>query len=318
LAVAVLDATGHIAFWHLLVSSSLLGVVNAFDMPARQSFVIELVGKEDLTNGIALNSVQFNLARILGPALAGVIMSAWGTAICFFINAVTFGAVIIALILIKPLELPKTTLKETKIFKNIGDGLKFIFAREILYMPLIFITIAATFAMNFNVLVPVYSEEMKLGEMGFGLLMSANGVGALLGAMTMASISRGGPKKSYLYVFPIIVGLLITAIGFANQAVLTALILAVTSFFYMIFMASVNTTLQSNASNEYRGRVMSVYSLVVAGSTPLGNLYAGAICERYDSKTGFIACGAVIVVLLLPLLVVRRIKEKKMQELETL
>jgi MFS family permease len=311
LFLAVMDFSGQITYWHLIVASTLLGIVNAFDMPARQSFVIELVGKEDLTNGIALNSVQFNLARIFGPALAGFIMASWGTASCFLINAITFVAVLVALFLIKPLPLEKTPMKQTGIFKNIWDGLKFIYTREVLLMPVIFIAVAATFAMNFNVLNPVFSIKiLNQGETGFGFLMSAGGVGALAGALTMAAISRGGPKKGYIYVFPVLVGALIIVIGLTNSLILAAVMLAIVSFFYMIFMSSVNTTLQTNSTNEYRGRVMSVYSLVVAGSTPLGNMFAGAITEKFSARVGFYACGLVIVVILLPLLALRLRKEK--------
>jgi predicted MFS family arabinose efflux permease len=131
--------------------------------------------------------------------------------------------------------------------------------------------------------------------------MSLSGVGALAGALTMAAVSKGGPKKMFLYVFPLIAGALVMTVGFTNVYIIAGATLLLVSFFYMIFMASVNTTMQMNAQNEFRGRVMSVYSLVVAGSTPLGNLYAGAFAENISSSAGFVACGAAIVILLAPL-----------------
>ena len=313
LAVAILDVTGHIQYWHLLITSTLIGFVNTIDLPARQSFVIELVGKEDLTNGIALNSAQFNLARIVGPAIAGFIMQYLGTASCFFINAVSFGAVIISLFFVKPLEIRKEPANTQGVFANIGAGLKFIFSRNVLLMPLLFLTVAATFAMNFNVLIPVFSEKvLQLSDSGFGILMSMAGIGALTGALTMASISKKGIRKAFLFIFPMIAAALIILIGLTSHEIITGAILAVTSFFYMIFMASVNSTMQLNATNAYRGRVMSVYSLVVAGSTPLGNLFAGAVAERFSSRVAFIACGAVIIVLLLPLYLYLRRKHPNM------
>jgi MFS family permease len=309
LALAILDATGHIAYWHLIITSTLIGFVNTFDMPTRQSFVIELVGKEDLTNGIALNSASFNIARIVGPALAGVIMGQWGTATCFFINAVSYGAVILSLFFIKPYKIEKTTMLKTGIFSNIHDGLKFIFSKRTLLMPLLFLVVGATFAMNFNVLVPVFSiQVLGQGETGFGLLMSMGGVGALAGALTMAAVSKGGPKKVFLYVFPFIAGVLVLAIGLTSVFILAALTLMLVSFFYMIFMASVNTTMQMNSTNEFRGRIMSVFTLVVAGSTPLGNLFAGAFTEGFNARVGFIACGAAIVILLTPLMIYQRVR----------
>jgi MFS family permease len=303
LFLAIMTFTGHIMFWHLILTSTLLGFANTFDMPARQSFVIELCGKEDLTNGIALNSVQFNLARIIGPAIAGVIMGAGpsGIAVCFLVNAVSFGAVIISLFFIQPYAIQKEPMKQTKMLSSISEGLKFIVAKKNILIPLLFLAVGATFAMNMNVLVPVFADKVLCqSETGFGLLMSISGIGALVGALTMASISKGGPKKAFLYGFPLIVGMLVLATGFTDIYILTGLILALTSFFYMIFMASVNTTMQMNSTNEFRGRVMSVYSLVMAGSTPLGNLFAGGITQTFGAGAGFIGCGAAIIVLLVP------------------
>ncbi|SHH52011.1 Predicted arabinose efflux permease, MFS family [Sporobacter termitidis DSM 10068] len=311
LTVAILTAAGYIQYWHLIITSTLMGFVNTVDMPTRQSFVIELVGREDLTNGIALNSAQFNLARILGPALAGVIMGQWGVAVCFFIDAASFGAVLISLFFVRPYPTEKTPMPQVNIFASIGEGLKFIFHREVLFLPLIFLAVGATFAMNFNVLVPVFSIEV-LGqeETGFGLLMSMAGVGALAGALTMAIVARGGPRKVFLFVFPIVAGALIVALGLTRVYIMAGLALMFASFFYMIFMASVNTTMQMNATQEFRGRVMSVYSLIVAGSTPLGNLFAGTIADRAGAGVSFIVCGGVILVLLIPLSLYRRARER--------
>lgn len=319
LGLAILTFSGHIMFWHLAVSSTLLGFVNTIDMPTRQSFVIELVGKDDLTNGIALNSVQFNLARIVGPALAGVIMGigTHGVANCFLINAISFGAVIISLFFVHPYPLETETRKKGKMTANIAEGLKFIISRSTLYMPLLFLVVGATFAMNFNVLVPVFTTDvLHLDESAFGLLMSMSGVGALVGALTMATVSKGGVRKVFLYVFPLVVGVLIVLIGFISTYLVVGFILMLISFFYMIFMASVNTTMQMNATNEFRGRVMSVYTLVVAGSTPLGNLFAGTITENFGAGIGFVACGATIIVLLLPLYTLLRKNEKKNADIE--
>ena len=302
LVIAVLVVTRRIEYWHLIVSSALMGFVNTFDAPARQTFVIELVGKDDLAGGIALNSAQFNLARILGPALAGIIMASWDISVCFFINAISFGAVLISLFFIKPMTVDKKPVKIDNIFKNIGEGLHFILAKPVLYMPLLFLAIGATFAMNLNVLIPVYSDKvLHQAETGYGFLMSMGGVGALAGAITMASISRSGIKNTFVFIFPLIVGVLVAAVGFTSVYALAAIAIAAMSFIYMIFLASVNTTIQLNSTNEYRGRAMSIYSLVMSGSTPLGNLFAGAIAEGWGARASFIACGAVIVLALIPL-----------------
>ena len=302
LTLAILVASGHIAYWHLIISSALIGIVNTFDAPTRQSFVIELVGREDLAGGIALNSAQFNLARILGPALAGFIMAAWNISVCFFINAVSFGAVLVSLFFIKTVAPPMKTVKIDNIFRNIGDGLKFVFGKPVLMMPVLFLIIAAMFAMNQNVLIPVLAENvLHQSETGYGLLMSMSGIGALAGALTMATISRGGIKNAFVFVFPLIVGVLVAAVGFTSIYVFSAVALAAMSFVFMIFLASVNTTLQLNVTDEYRGRVMSIYSLVMAGTTPLGNLFAGGVAESFGARAAFVACGAVVVAALVPL-----------------
>jgi MFS family permease len=161
--------------------------------------------------------------------------------------------------------------------------------------------IVGTFAMNFNVLVPVFSVDvLKQQETGFGLLMSFLGIGSFLGAMLIATWSRRGPKKFILYIVPLFIGAFLIIVGLTGTYYMTAVSLALTGFLFLMFSSTANTTMQLNASSEYLGRVMSVYSLVFAGSTPIGNLYAGALADRFGAGMGFIACGAVIIVLMIP------------------
>ena len=304
LALAILTFSGHIAYWHLLITSALMGIVNTFDMPARQSFVIELVGSEDLTNGIALNSVSFNMARIVGPAIAALVISSGpnGSAVCFLVNSVSYGAVLLSLPFIRPYPLERQPLKEGNILKNIGGGLRFIYDKKLLLITLLILTITGTFAMNLNVLVPVFSSKvLHLDDTGYGFLMSMAGVGAFAGAMTMASLSKGGPRKFFIYGFPVITCVLVILVAFSRAYILTGILLALLSFFFMVFMANANSTMQLNSTNEYRGRVMSVYALVFAGTTPIGNVFSGGITDISDSKVGFFACGATALVLLMVL-----------------
>ncbi|MDR3602087.1 MAG: MFS transporter [Desulfosporosinus sp.] len=306
LSLTILTYSGHIMYWHLIVSSALLGIVNTFDLPTRQSFVIELVGREDLTNGIALNSMQINLARVIGPAIAGVIMGAGPQGIpnCFLINAVSFGAVLLSLWFIHPHPIERQLIKEDNILRNIEEGLKFIYSRKVLFLTLLIVAITGTFVMNENVLIPVFSVQvLHQHEAGFGLLMSMIGVGALAGALTMASIAKDGPRKFFIYCFPVITGVLVLMVGFTSLYALTGVTLLLIGFFFIIFIASANSIIQLNSTNEYRGRVMSVFSLVVGGTTPIGNLFAGGIAQSFNASVSFIACGAVTLVLLAPVLV---------------
>lgn len=300
LILALLVWTDKIQYWHILIMATLLGIINTLDMPARHSFVIELVGKEDLMNAIALNSSVFNLARIIGPALAGVVMGYASIAICFFANAMSFAAVVISLCFIKPLYIQKREKTDAKIWTDIKDGLNYIKNNNTLINIIIVVAIVGTFAMNFSVLVPVFSTEiLKQNETGFGFLMSFMGVGSFLGAMYIATMSKTGPKKFILYIVPVILGALLIVTGLINNYFLTGLCLAVTGFFFVSFSSSANTTMQLKATDEFRGRVMSVYTLVFAGTTPLGNLYAGWITDHFNARVGFIACGGIILLLLL-------------------
>jgi len=312
LILAILVWTGSIQYWHILILATALGIVNTIDMPTRQSIVIELVGQEYLMNGIALNSMSFNLARIIGPAIAGLVMGYAGVAACFFVNAISFGAVLISLffIKVKPVEIkPK---KNTNVVEEIIDGLKYIYKNKILFNTILVIGIVGTFAPNFGVLVPVFAKEiLKQNEAGFGILMSFMGLGSFAGAMYIATLSTRGPKKFYIYGTPFLVGAALMITGYTSVFILTGIFLAITGFFFIIFASSANSTVQLNSGNEYRGRVMSVYTLVFAGSTPLGNLYAGLLTQHFNARIGFAACGAIIIVLMVLLMIYKKVRKYK-------
>lgn len=307
LVLAILVWTGKIQYWHILIMATILGIVNTIDMPSRQSIIIELVGKEDLMNAIALNSMVFNLARIVGPAIAGIVMGYAGIAVCFFANSISFAAVVVGLFFIKINVVKREEAKETRILAEIKDGLKYIYRKKVLLHTILILAIVGTFVPNFNVLVPVFAKEiLNQGEAGFGLLMSFMGFGSFLGAMCVAALSKSGPKKFIIYFVPLIVAMLLIATGYTNIYLLTGIFLALTGFFFICFTSSANSTLQLNSKNEYRGRVMSVYTLVFAGSTPFGNLYAGLFAEHFNARVGFAACGGIIILLMIPLLFVKK------------
>lgn len=307
LVLAILVWTGKIQYWHILIMATMLGIVNTIDMPSRQSIIIELVGKEDLMNAIALNSMVFNLARIVGPAIAGIVMGYAGIAVCFFANSISFAAVVVGLFFIKINVVKREVNKETRILAEIKDGLKYIYRKKALLHTILILAIVGTFVPNFNVLVPVFAKEiLNQGEAGFGLLMSFMGFGSFLGAMCVAALSKSGPKKFIIYFVPLIVAMLLIATGYTNIYLLTGIFLALTGFFFICFTSSANSALQLNSKNEYRGRVMSVYTLVFAGSTPFGNLYAGLFAEHFNARVGFAACGGIIILLMIPLLFVKK------------
>lgn len=307
LILATLVWSGSIRYWHIAVIATIMGIINTLDMPARQAFVAELVGKEDLMNAVALNATVFNLARVIGPAIAGLVMGYAGIATCFFANAISFGAVLVGLFFVKAIEIPREKNPNEQILKNIKEGLMYIYRTPILFNTVLTTAIVSTFAMNFSVLVPVFSKVvLKQGETGFGFLMSFMGIGAFLGAMSIASSSKTGPKKFHQNVTPIFVGVFLILTAFGNYYIFTAFMLSITGFFFVAFNSTNNSAIQLNSPNEYRGRIMSVYNLVFIGSTPLGNLYAGYFADRFGPNVGFIACGIAIIILMSLLFAYRR------------
>ncbi|EHJ01312.1 major facilitator superfamily MFS_1 [Clostridium sp. DL-VIII] len=303
LILAILVWTGKVQYWHILIMATALGIVNTVDMPSRQSVIIELVGKEDLMNAIALNSMVFNLARIIGPAVAGMVMGYAGIAACFFVNAISFSAVLISLFFIKLNPVTKKNKENKKVLNEIKDGLKYIYKKKTLLYTILILAVVGTFAPNFNVLVPVFAKEvLNQNEAGFGILMSFMGLGSFLGAMFIATLSKSGPKRFIINVVPLIVGAALIITGYTNVYLLTGISLAITGFFFISFTSNANSTLQLNSSNEYRGRVMSIYTLVFSGSTPFGNLYAGLFAEHFSARVGFAACGGIIILLMIFLL----------------
>lgn len=308
LILAILVWTGRVQYWHILIMATVLGVVNTVDMPSRQSIIIDLVGKEDLMNAIALNSMVFNLARIIGPAIAGIVMGYAGIAVCFFANAISFCAVVISLFFVKLNDVKNKSQKnDVTVLEEIKDGLKYIYHKKILLNTILILAIIGTFVPNFNVLVPVFAKEiLNQNEAGFGILMSFMGFGSFLGAMFIAAFSKSGPKKFVVHVVPLIVAVSLIITGYTNVYLLTGIFLAITGFFFISFTSSANSTLQLNSGNEYRGRVMSVYTLVFSGSTPIGNFYAGMFAEHFNARIGFVACGVIIILFMIPLLLIRK------------
>jgi MFS family permease len=310
--LAVLVFSGKIQYWHIVVMSAALGFVNTLDMPSRQSIVIELVEKKDLMNAIALNSTVFNLARVIGPVIAGIVMARFGISTCFFANSLSFAAVLISLFFIKPNAVKIEPTEHIKMIENIKSGLKYIYKTPALFETLIVVAIAGTFAPNFGVLIPVFAVKiLKLNADGYGYLMSFLGAGSFIGAIFIATISKNGPKKFIVYIVPVLVGAFLIITGYTNTFLICGISLAITGFFFVSFSSSANSSMQLNTSNEFRGRVMSVYAWVFGGSTPIGNLYAGIITDRFNARIGFAACGGIIIVLMAVLYLYRMAQNRE-------
>ncbi len=286
LVLAVLVSTGSVRYWHVLLLALLLGLVNAFDMPVRQSYVYELVGgRADLMNAIALNSAIFNGARIVGPGVAGLVMAAWGPAAAFYLNALSFLAVIAGLRLIPPCPPPEAGTRR-RTLEHLREGLGYIRRERAVGGPLLLLGLLSLFAMNFNVLVPVYARNvLHQSARGFGFLMSSLGLGALAGSLTLAGRAQRGPDPRVLLGAGLGLGLFQVVLSLVRSYGVAATVLALTGWAMLSFNASVNTTVQLTVPDALRGRVMSVYTLLLAGVTPFGALFAGSLSSRWGAAT---------------------------------
>jgi MFS family permease len=293
--LAVLDGTHHVQLWQVYALGLGIGVVNSFDMPGRQAFVVEMVGREDLSNAIALNSSIFNAGRLIGPAIAGLLVAAFGTALCFALNSVSFLAVIAGLLLMR--ITPVRAAPGGSGLAKLREGLAYVRATPVVLLTVALAGFVATFGMNFNVWVPLLAKnEFAVGAGGFGVLLSALGLGALAGALALAFFGRGARPGVMLTAAAALGGgevLLAVVAGWSTPVVFALLLLPLLGFAMTTTMAMANTTVQTSTPNELRGRVLSVYLTVFAGSAPFGALVAGAAAHAFGTPTSIAICGAV-------------------------
>lgn len=278
----------------ILLIMFFIGSIQALDNPTRQSFVVELVeGKEHLLNAIGLNSAAFNAARLVGPAVAGKVMADFGAKWCFLFNALSFLAVLIGLLMMRMKDV--VARKEIKDpLKDIKEGLKFIKGNPKLLYTIISLVIIPTFCMNFNVLVPIYTRDyLMMKEKAYGILLSSLGLGALIGAVFVAV--KGKKERALYYQLMGSFGLSIFLIllGIVKSYNLAIIVLVLLGFFMISFNTTSNSILQYNAPDEMRGRIMSVYSLVFGGLTPIGSLYSGTLAKYLGPQNAFIVSGII-------------------------
>lgn len=302
--LAVLDWTGTVRYWHIVILATILGIVNTIDMPARQAFIIEMVGKEDLMNAIALNSSIFNAARAVGPAVAGLLIGAAGTAFCFFVNGLSFLAVLWGLLLMQFDEPADEVRKSYHVMEDIREAVTYIRDAPVVLVTILLVSVVSVFGTNFNVLVPVFArQELHRDATAFGFLMSSFGCGALIGAVSLAALSRSGPKPFLLLGGGMGLSLFLILIGFQRSLGLSALLLSLSGWSMVTFFGMANTTVQLNTEDRLRGRVMSVYTLAFGGLTPFGSIFAGSFAHWLKAPRTFalggLICGVVFLVVIL-------------------
>ena len=291
-ALSGLVWTGHIEYWHVAVLAAVYGVANSLDMPARQAYVVELVGKPDLLNAIALNSAVFNGARVVGPALAGSLIAAYGVGTAFLINGISFVAVLAALVAMRTDGAPHPGARAT-MREEIMQSLRYAGRTPRILLVLALLLFVSLFVINFNVVVPLIARDVfAAGAHGFGLLMACLGVGAVLGAVGVASAGLRRPSMAMVVVAALVASAGVLGLGFVRSFTLAGAILVVTGMAQIVFTSSVNSTVQVTVPDAMRGRMMSLYVLVFVGVTPLGAFVTGWLAETFGIATACALGGA--------------------------
>ncbi len=291
--LAALTLTGRVRVWEIMVLAWLLGVVNAFDIPARQAFIVDMVGKEDLMNAIALNSSMFNGARVIGPAIAGVLVASIGEGWCFFANAVSYIAVITGLLLMKlgPLRVAG---RAGSAIKDVAEGFRFVWRTAPVRALLLLIGVVSLTAMPYVVLMPIFADQiLHGGARGLGLLMGATGVGAVAGALALAMRSGLRGLGNWVAVACAGFGVSLILFSFSHWFWISVVLLVPAGFSMMLQMAASNTLIQAMVPDHLRGRVMAVYSMMFMGMAPLGALWAGGAANKLGAPIT-VAIGGVI------------------------
>jgi len=304
--LAALTLSDRVQVWHIVVLAALMGVVNAFDIPTRQAFLVQMVGKEDLINAIALNSSMFNAARMIGPAIAGILVASVGEGWCFFANGVSYIAVILGLLRMDGCTPVKVESRGSPIF-NFLEGFHFVRRAIPIRDLLLLLGLVSLVGMPYAVLMPIFADQiLRAGARGFGILMGAAGVGAVIGALTLALKSEIRGLGRWVGISCAAFGISLILFALSSSFWLSAFLLLPIGYSMMVQMGSTNTLIQTMAPDRLRGRIMAVYSMMFMGMSPLGAFIAGALAERLGASwtisLGALACigGSIAFLIRLP------------------
>ena len=290
----VLTATGHAQYWMVIAAALAAGVINVFDVPARQAFIVEMVGKKDLTNAIALNSSVFNASAVIGPSLAGLVIALVGVPLCFLANSVSYLAAIVALVRMRDLPRREPPAHQERFFAHLAEGAAY--ARRTAEVGGLLVTVAAfsLFAMNRSTLLPLFADQvLGVGAQGFGFLLAAMGLGAVGGALTLAFFPEiGANPRRQLWVAAIWVAALLE-FSISRVFLISLVTLFVAGYCQISFLATTNSRLQTVTPDHLRGRVMALYMQAFAGVSPIGNVQAGVLATLFGAPWSM-AIGALI------------------------
>ncbi|MCJ7778280.1 MAG: MFS transporter [Sedimentisphaerales bacterium] len=294
--LAALTLTNRVQVWHVFVIASLLGVTNALDMPTRQAFVVDMVGRDDIVNAIALNSSIVNGARIIGPAIAGVLITTIGEGWCFFANAVSYIAVIVGLLLMR-IKVHRRVPQPGSTFASIVEGFKYAWHTKPVRALLLLLGLVSLIGVPYAVLMPIFADRiLGHGARGLGILMGASGVGALVGALSLASRQDTRGLVRWTAFSAASFGASLILFSLSRSFWLSVVLLLPVGFSMIVQMASSNTLIQAMVPDKLRGRVMAVYSMMFMGMATFGALLAGAVAQRLGAPTTVAIGGAVCLV----------------------
>ena len=286
-----LVALGLIQVWHIYLLAALQGIINAIDNPVRQAFAAELVSREDRANAIALNSMLFNGARVIGPALAGILIAKVGAAAALFLNAASFLSILGAISLMNPnafFSKPAVQSSDSPM-KQLAEGLRYTWQTPIVLSVMITVGFIGTFGYNFSVVLPLLGGfVLHTDAMGFGALSSALGIGSSLGALTAAFFQKVSLKRLLMAAAGF--SILLAAVAMSTQLLLSEILLVVLGFFGVIVSTNAATLIQTTVEDHLRGRVTSLYFLLFAGSTPIGSFLIGTISSRLNVRDALLIC----------------------------
>ncbi len=287
LVLAALVWSGNVELWHVYVLAFVLGLANAFEQPARQAFVVEMVGKEDLMNAVALNSGMFNGARLIGPAFGGFIIAAAGVKAAFLLNGISFVPVIAGLLMMNLKDLHTMDMRRSARMNPIGElreGLSYAFRTPSVLLIIILVAIIGTFGYNFTVMLPLVDRYvLHRSEVGLGFMTAAVGLGALISALTLAS--RKTASRQTIFIGGAAFSLLLAGVALSQWFIVTLFFLLILGIANTAFASTANTSLQLATPDHLRGRVMSLYMLLFAGSTPIGGYLTGFMADRLGVPT---------------------------------
>jgi MFS family permease len=294
LALGVVTLTGSVKLWMVYLLALLLGLVTAMDNPARQSFVMEMVGRSQVTNAVSLNSAVFTGARVVGPAIAGVLISLVGTGWCFVLNAASFGAVVLALVAMDPSRLQRSNATTAR-RGLVMEGLRFVWSRPDIRLPLAILAVVGTLALNWTVILPLLARNTFRGDAGtYGLLFAMLGLGSLAGALFTAS--RREPSGALLLGSLAAFGVLMLAAAMAPTLPLLVAALIPTGMAALVFQTTANSLIQLRSEPALRGRVMALYAVLFIGTTPIGAPIVGWVAQQAGPRAALVLGAAAILV----------------------